>query len=123
MIDLFLSNSITSVSTLYYIFNIKSKETLKILIISILYDLIITSFIGLHFIIFYILYYLYKIIKIENIYLKYTCMLILYKVILYLILVTFNYTDFNIYIFLDDFFIFIFVNLLSYFILENIKLK
>jgi hypothetical protein len=123
MIDLFLSNSITSVSTLYYIFNIKSKETLKIFIISILYDLIITSFIGLHFIIFYILYYLYKIIKIENIYLKYTCMLILYKVILYLILVTFNYTDFSIYIFLDDFFVFIFVNLLSYFILENIKLK
>jgi hypothetical protein len=79
MIDLFLSNSITSVSTLYYIFNIKSKETLKIFIISILYDLIITSFIGLHFIIFYILYYLYKIIKIENIYLKYTCMLISYK--------------------------------------------
>lgn len=122
LVDLLLSRFTTSITVLIYILNIKSHKIFKILLISLLYDLIFTSILFLHFILFYFLDLIYKYIKFKNHYLKYFIILILYKILLYVILLTYNYISFDINLFFSGIFLYLILNFLSYFLINNIKL-
>lgn len=122
LLDSILSRFTTSISILIYILNIKSNKTIKILFISLLYDLIFTSIFLLHFVLFYTLDLIYKHVKIKNQFVKFLFILILYKILLYLILITYNYISFNINVFFSGMILFLIINFLSYFISNFIKL-
>lgn len=122
LVDLILSRFTTSISILIYILNIKSNKTIKILFISLIYDLIFTSIFFLHFILFYFLDLIYKYIKIKNHYFKFIFILILYKIFLYLILLTYNYISFDINALFSGMILFLIINFLSYFMSNYIKL-